>query len=262
MANTQRLVENLDKAELDGSDLEALSSEKVKEPKTELPAKFQGKSVEDIINSYANLEKEFGRQGNELGELRKLSDKLISRTLEQSGPKVASEVKEEEITEEQYLNDPLNTIKKLVSEAVKPLQETVKSSTDSKRLQELEAKHPDARQLVQDEEFQSWVLESQARQKMWGKATEGDADFADELFSSYKREKQRPASTAPEDVGASEELTAATSISQGGSKDSALGSTKKTYSRAAIINLSLNDPRRYAALQDEIMKAYAEGRVV
>ena len=45
----------------------------------ELPPKFQGKSVDDIINSYVNLEQQYGRQGNELGELRKLTDSLIQK---------------------------------------------------------------------------------------------------------------------------------------------------------------------------------------
>lgn len=40
------------------------------EQEVELPEKFKGKSMEDIISSYENLEKELGRKGQELGELR------------------------------------------------------------------------------------------------------------------------------------------------------------------------------------------------
>jgi len=36
---------------------------------------------------------------------------------------------------------------------------------------------------------------------------------------------------------------------------------KKIYRRADIISLKVNNPKRYEALQPEIMQAYAEGRV-
>jgi hypothetical protein len=38
--------------------------------------------------------------------------------------------------------------------------------------------------------------------------------------------------------------------------------SKKKYRRADIIKLMQTDPSRYEALQDEIMKAYSEGRVI
>jgi hypothetical protein len=37
--------------------------------------------------------------------------------------------------------------------------------------------------------------------------------------------------------------------------------SKKVYRRADLIRLRLENPDRYDALQDEIMKAYSEGRV-
>jgi hypothetical protein len=38
-------------------------------------------------------------------------------------------------------------------------------------------------------------------------------------------------------------------------------SSKKVYRRADLIKLRMTDPDRYMALQDEIMSAYAQGRV-
>jgi hypothetical protein len=37
--------------------------------------------------------------------------------------------------------------------------------------------------------------------------------------------------------------------------------SKKVYRRADLIRLRLENPDRYDALSDEIMKAYSEGRV-
>ena len=38
-------------------------------------------------------------------------------------------------------------------------------------------------------------------------------------------------------------------------------SSKRVYRRADLIRLRMTDPARYEALSDEIMTAYAEGRV-
>ena len=47
----------------------------------EIPDKFQGKSMEDIISSYENLEKELGRKGQEIGELRQVTDGILQQQL-------------------------------------------------------------------------------------------------------------------------------------------------------------------------------------
>ena len=51
------------------------------ESQVELPDKFKNKSMEDIISSYENLEKELGRKGQELGELRNLQTVFFSNKL-------------------------------------------------------------------------------------------------------------------------------------------------------------------------------------
>ena len=47
------------------------------------------------------------------------------------------------------------------------------------------------------------------------------------------------------------------SVDVGGSGES----SKRVYRRADLIRLKMTDPSRYEALSDEIMQAYAEGRV-
>ena len=51
------------------------------------------------------------------------------------------------------------------------------------------------------------------------------------------------------------------SANTGNARGSAEGSRKKVYRRADIIKLIKTDPERYQSLSDEILKAYAEGRV-
>jgi hypothetical protein len=49
----------------------------------------------------------------------------------------------------------------------------------------------------------------------------------------------------------------AAQVDTGGSGES----SKRVYRRADLIRLKMNDPARYEALNDEILSAYAEGRV-
>ncbi len=63
----------------------------VEEPS--IPSKFANKSTEEIIDSYTNLEKELGRKAQEVGELRKLSEKALqdgisSKDIKKKLPKV------------------------------------------------------------------------------------------------------------------------------------------------------------------------------
>ena len=48
----------------------------------------------------------------------------------------------------------------------------------------------------------------------------------------------------------------------GDASGSASGTPRKIYRRADVIRLMNDDPERYLALSNEIMAAYAEGRVV
>jgi len=80
------------------------------EPQVELPDKFKNKSMEDIISSYENLERELGRKGQELGELRKLTDGILQQqvTTSQNG---TEEQPEEELD---FFDDPNKAVSKAI----------------------------------------------------------------------------------------------------------------------------------------------------
>ena len=83
--------------------------------------------------------------------------------------------------------------------------------------------------------------------------------LADELFSLWKERKTVAQQTAQVEKQARKQQVRAANT--GNARGSAEGSRKKVYRRADIIKLMKNDPDRYQALSDEIMAAYAEGRV-
>lgn len=229
----------------------------------ELPPKFQGKSVDDIINSYVNLEQQYGRQGNELGELRKLTDSLIQKNLQEDATSQRTESLEKSLSEDDFYNDPLTAVRKVVAEALEPVKSNLSQTQVDSTVQRLQAKHPDLTEVVNDLGFQQWIMESTPRQDMWVKASNGDFDYADELFTQYKA-VQKPQVKAEKEQSQAvkeKELEAASSVSSGASQDAEASSSKTIYRRAELVRLKINDPQRYNELQGEIMQAYAEGRV-
>ena len=86
-----------------------------------------------------------------------------------------------------------------------------------------------------------------------------NAEAADELFTLWKERKDIAQQTAAvEKQSRKQQLKAANT---GSAQGSAEGSRRKVYRRADIIKLMRTDPERYQALSEEILKAYAEGRV-
>lgn len=280
--SNQRIVDPLDDGDiaanpgvLDDTDITVKTEEtspqleKEAAPAESVPAKFQGKTVEEIVEAYNNLESKFGKQGNDLGELRKLTDKYVLQNLAEQNARSSKETEVEQvsITDDDYLINPKETIEKLVQQQVEPLAKQLESKNREQAIQELEAKHPDMADIVQDEKFQEWVLSSPGREANWGKAANGDFIQADELFSTYKAlhpTKEVAKEVIDNNPGLGKtELETATAMSAGSSSD-AVDSVAKApiFSRRRLVALQVENPNKYRELGPEITKAYQEGRVV
>lgn len=233
-----------------------------KKEEAQLPPKFEGKNVDEIVKSYANLEQQFGRQGSELGELRKLADSLIQKNLQDTS-NTRSESLEKSISEDDFYSDPVNAVRKVVEEALEPMKSNLSQTKVDSTVQRLQAKHPDMADVVNDLGFQQWIMETTPRQDMWVKASNGDFEYADELFTQYKgnNTSQVQAQKEQKQVVKNKELEDASSVSAGASQDAGGSSGKTIYRRSELIRLKMNDPTRYGDLHGEIMQAYAEGRV-
>jgi len=81
---------------------QAVEEEQASEPEPELeedlPGKYKGKSLKDIIKMHQEAEKLIGRQAQEVGEVRKLADDLIKRQLENNNKPVYEEAAKEDET--------------------------------------------------------------------------------------------------------------------------------------------------------------------
>jgi len=258
--STEEISSQLEGEKVTSEEVQESNSEQQSEEKV-VPPKFQGKSVDEILQSYQNLEQQYGKQGNELGELRKLADSLIQKNLQEAQNTPVQE-QERQLSEDDFLANPVDSVRKIVEEAIQPIKGALQQTNTDTTMSRLQAKHPDVEAIVKDLDFQKWVMESVPRQDMWQKASAGDFNYADELFSQYKSlhgikmEQQKEIARTEKE----RELNAATAVASGASQD-AVSKGKPTYKRSELIRLQLEDPRRYADLQPEIYQAYKEGRV-
>lgn len=225
----------------------------------DLPPKFKGKPVDEIVRSYEELEAKFGKQGQELGELRKLTDEILKRQLASgtSNGDTSSRQSNDD-TELAILNaDP--DLDRAIAKKLAPVLEEVREVKKEKMTSKLNESHPDFIDIVKDTEFQDWVKANRVRLDLFAQADQNyDFKAADELFSAWKDRKGSKPAAAKETKKVTEETFKKATMETGVASESAPG---KIYSRADIMRLNLEDPYKYAQLQPEIMKAYAEGRV-
>ena len=251
------LVDNPDEMLGELETVEKQKLESTIEPMSnDIPDKYRGKELSDIIKMHQEAEKLIGKQAQEVGEVRKLADELIKQNL--AGKH--QHIKEEE-PEVDFFENPQEAVRKTVDNHPDVLaarqagQEFKKMQIQQKLAQE----HPDFGQIAQDADFVNWVKSSPIRISLYAKADgEFDYDSANELLTTYKQLRGVKAKQTNEagETQRKSNLKAAT-VDVGGSGESG----KRVYRRADLIRLKMTDPNRYDALSDEIMQAYAEGRV-
>ena len=114
--------------------------------------------------------------------------------------------------------------------------------------------------VLQDEKFVNWIKSSKIRTQLFAEADQNfNAEAADELFTLWKERRTVAQQTASvEKQARKQQLKAANT---GNAQGSGEQTRRKVYRRADIIKLIKTDPERYQALSEEILKAYAEGRV-
>lgn len=242
------------------SSVEEVEQEAPEEPTQEdddIPDKYRGKSVKDIVRMHQEAERAIGKQGSEVGELRRIVDDFVRTqtvTQQQQAPVVEDEV--------DFFTDPDKAIARAIERhpKVRQAEELNGQLKRAEALANLKAAHPDFTEVVQDGSFSEWIGKSKVRQELFSRADRNfDFDAANELLSTWKERKQVVnQSQAVEKI---ERKQAIRSASTGSTKGSGETASKKTYRRADIIELMRTNPDRYQQLSDEIMQAYAEGRV-
>lgn len=250
MADIEDVNEGLEMGEIEAVE------QQIEEPKQaapELPEKYRGKTVEDVVKMHQEAEKLVGRTMNEVSEVRKLADELIKSQLTPK-PKV------EEAKPVDFFENPQEAIRQQIENNPRVLaaEQYARQVQMAQAKQTLATIHPDAIQVAQSDEFKNWVAGSKVRQQLMQQADAYDLDAANELLSTFKElravKQQREVQV---DNTARDATLKQVAVDTGGSGES----TRKVYRRADLIRLKMRDPQKYAAMQDDIMAAYSEGRI-
>ena len=261
MLDPQPEEDNVDAIENEVDEIQQ-QEEEVEQPQAEeqsLPDKYQGKSLEEVVQMHQEAEKLLGRQSSEVGELRRVVDDYISSQQQPTAPQQQHVEPEDDID---YFTDPQGAVNRAIENhpKIREAQQYTEQYKKQSSLATLQAKHPDMQDILSDPKFAEWIKASKIRTQLFVAADQQyDADSADELFSLWKERKTVAQQTANVEKQARKQSLKAANT--GNARGSAEGSRKKVYRRADIIKLMKNDPDRYQALSEEIMAAYAEGRV-
>jgi len=227
----------------------------VEETKPKLPKLYEGKSLEDVIRMHQDANSMIGKQAEEVGEVRRLADELLKQNLSSKQQQVEVE------PEVDFFENPQKAVQGQIDKHPDVLAAR-QAGQDFKKMQiqqRLNAEHPDYSQVVNDTGFQEWVKSSPIRLGLYARA-DGDFDFdsANELLSTYKELRGIKAKESGQaETAARTKTMKAAQVDVGGSGES----SKRVYRRADLIRLKMTDPSRYESLNDEILAAYAEGRV-
>ena len=225
--------------------------------KDDIPEKYQGKDIKDIVQMHQEAEKLLGRQSSEVGELRKIVDDFVKSQIQS-----ASSPQQETDEEYDFFSEPEKAIAKAIDNhpRLKQAEETSMVMKQQQILAQLQNNHPNFIEIVQDAKFQDWVSKSKVRTELYQRAdTQFDYDSADELITLWKERQNMVTETAKvQEADRKRQLKAASTGNASGSSEAP---SRKIYRRADIIKLMQTDPKRYTQLQPEIMAAYAEGRV-
>lgn len=235
------------------------TAEPVKQEQVEddIPEKYRGKSAKEIAQMHMEAEKLIGRQGSEVGELRKVVDEFIKT---QTATK--QQLQTEPVEEVDFFADPKKAVEKAIEShpKIKEAERLSQEMQQQRAMQELSARHPDFQEVVADPAFQNWVAASRVRAELFVRADRSfDYEAGDELLSIWKERRQSASNTVnAEKEARNQTLKAATTTVAKGTDEAP---AKKIFRRADLIKLMQTDPDKYDMMQDEIMAAYREGRV-
>ena len=228
----------------------------------EVPEKYQGKSVEDLVQMHQELEKFSGKQSTEVGELRKVVDDYIQTQLSVQQAPQQQQQQDDNDDDVDFFVDPKTAVSRAIDNhpKIKEAQAYTQQYKQQATLAQLKSSHPEMEQILQDPKFAEWIKGSKVRTQLFVQADQAyDYDAAHELFSLWKERNQIVQQTAQAEKEARKSQVK--SANTGNARGTAEGSRRKVYRRADIIKLMRTDPERYQSMSDELLKAYSEGRV-
>jgi hypothetical protein len=230
-----------------------------------VPEKYKGKSITDVVKMHQEVEQALSRQGQELGETRRLVNTLI-----EAGNKT-KEPERPQVTTETLLAEPDKVLDSAIEShpAVKRAQETADILEKQVAQVNFEKAHPSYQQDLTDPEFATWVRSNRGLMKLAAEADAYNFDSAEALWSLWD-ERKTLAKQVKDKAAADQKRKEAERAGTLEGSSGADASDETIYSRAEIQDLHrralLGDLKAKAKREDPkfkalIDKAYKEGRV-
>lgn len=223
----------------------------------DLPEKYRGKTPKEIVAMHQEAEKLIGKQGSEVGELRRVVDDFIKTQTSKD-----LKTQEPELEDGDFFVDPKSTVNRAIDNhpAIKQAKEASLSMKRTETLTKIANQFPNYMEIVSDPSFAEWINKSKVRSELFVRAENNfDFDSAQELLSIWQeRQAVTNKAIATSKLDRDNQLKTA----DVGTSNSSESVSKKKYRRSDIIKLMQTDPDRYDAMSQEIMAAYREGRVV
>lgn len=222
-----------------------------------IPEKYQNKTTAELVEMHQNAERALGKQGGEVGELRKIVDDYITAqvpTQPQETMKPADDV--------DFFTKPNEAVDSAIDNhpAIKEAKEASAAMRMETARNHVLTKHPDIKETLADPKFADWVSSSPYRKRQYAQAeVNSDLDAVDELMTGWAERKDFVQQTVQTETESRNDSVKAAST--GNTKPSSGGSRKPVFRRADIIKLINEDPDRYEALLPEIEAAYRDKRV-
>jgi len=239
----------------------AETEEPAGEEEVAAPARLKGKSLAQVYQEFAGLEKEYSRQGNELGEARK----LVRDFLEQAVTPRAKEQEQPDPTDDDFALNPKASAERLLEKKLKPLQEALTVADQRALIADFNSRHPGFFQTAETADFQDWVKASPYRTRLFLAAGRYDMAAAEDLHTAWE---EHAAATTPAPEVAEEKaqqkraaVKRVTTETGGAGKQTGGKSGKPIYKLSELTRLYNTDRDRYNDMADDIRSAFAEGRV-
>jgi hypothetical protein len=267
--SSTRAIEQLTEAVKESSEQQPTRQTVTQTNVPDVDPRFAGKSTEEIVSMYRNLESHSGRLASQLGEARTNLHTIITgkreNDLRQNGGVTETPVK---INPSDLLSNPTEAIDRYLSSKQSP-----EVSALQQRLAQLEGQlanttlrfnHPKAEEETADPAFAAWVRQTPLRGQLAQRAANGDASSADMLLTEWQQAKgsgKDPVTNASERA---KDLAQRTTLEGRSSGSEGTGKAKRTFKSSDLIALRMNDPDKYEnpAFQREITQAYIEKRVL
>lgn len=237
---------------------------------SDVDPRFAGKSTEEIVSMYRNLESHSGRLASQLGEARTNLHTVITgkreSDLRQNGGTI--ETTPVKIQPADILSNPTEAIDRYLTSRQSPevnaLQQRLAQLESQLANTTLRFNHPKAEEETADPAFAAWVRQTPLRQQLASRAANGDASSADMLLTEWQTAKASGKDAVQNVSERARDLAQRTSLEGRSSGSEGTGKSKRTYKSSDLIALRMNDPDKYEnpAFQREITQAYIEKRVL